>query len=296
MLAGVATPLAHSADDWTFRLTGQGVYNAYSGSLTRSNLSGYGLVLDGVFRDRGGFAVGGDSVTMKARGGAQSISQGSGFVSGHVHMTPGGLPGRLTLRMDVMAANNNDATNESDQVRVWAPQLSYLSSGKSFYLDTGYADSRYGDSTTPARGTLRVRQWTPTVGFGFNQNADWLQLRVYDIHTSNALRSANKSRATAVEAKWTHYFTPGGWTPEYMSLGLMGGERIYALDPDTRTLYNLADRQKEGAFLSAQWKLGANTSLLLSTGHNRYETPLGAGLLTSTYSGTYGYAGLTYRW
>ena len=286
---------ARGADTLALKLSAQGMYMGYSGSPTRANLTSSGVLLDMQYLDRGGILAGGDYTTLRAKGAGQSITQNSAFVAGYVHMTPDSLPGRLTLRMDLLGVSNNDRTNETDQVRLWAPRLSYLSRGKSFYLDAGYADSRYGDSINPARGTLHVKQWAPAVGFGFNQNADWLQFRLYDIRNTNALRSANKTRTTAVEASWTHYFKAGGWMPELVQFGVLGGERMYAFDPDTQVVYNLTDLQKEGVTLGARWKLGGNTRLHLSTGHNRYESPA-AGTPATHYTGTYGYAGLSFQW
>ncbi|MDQ6990688.1 MAG: hypothetical protein Q9M11_03050, partial [Mariprofundaceae bacterium] len=57
------------------------------------------------------------------------------------------------------------------------PQLSFLNYRKSFYADLGYAYSSYPKG-------LSVSQLTPTVGLGFNQAADWLQMRVYWVKPS----------------------------------------------------------------------------------------------------------------
>lgn len=294
VLAGVR--YVQAADDWTLRLTPQGLYSSFSGSATRDYLWSYGAALDMQYLERGGVSLGAEHTDLHAKAGGRSISQNSAFVSGYVHLTPDSLPGRLTLRMDVLGANNNDVTNETDQVRVWAPQVSFMNRSKSLYLDVGYAESRYGDSTTPGRGSLRVRQWTPTVGIGFNGGADWLQLRLYDVRNDNALRSASKSKTTAVEGKWIHYFKPRGWIPEQLQLGVLGGERIYAVDPDTRALYNLSDLHKGGVTLGAHWKLGTNTRLMLSTGYNRFEAVAAPGAAATTYTGAYVYSGLSFQW
>ena len=288
-------PIAHAADAWAIKLTPQGYYSSYSGSPVRNYLWSYGLSLDAQYLERGGVSVGAEHLYLQGKGAARSISQNTAFVSGHVHLTPDGLPGRLTMRMDGLAANNNDITNESDQVRVWAPQISFLNSGKTFYLDAGYAGSSYGASNVAGRGSLKVRQWTPTVGFGLG-SADWLQLRLYDVRDTNALRSTNKSKTTAVEGKWIHYLQGGGWAPEQIQVAVLGGERIYAVDPDTRALYNLSDLQKGGVSLGANWKLSPNARLLVNAGYNRYEAITGPGSITSTYSGAHLYTGVSFQW
>jgi hypothetical protein len=170
-----------------------------------------------------------------------------------------------------------------------APRLSYLGFDKKYYLDLGYARSRYGDSNI-GNGSLTVQQWTPTLGLGLD--SDWLQLRAYDIRFSNALRAQGKSATDALEAKWIHYFQMSrGLMPEQVQLGVLLGKRIYALDSDSASLYNLADMQQGGASIGAQWKLAAQTRLLFQGGHDRYQD-----VSKVSYTGNYLYLGLAQQW
>ena len=222
------------------------------------------------------------------------MRQNGGYLSGRLNFTPDLLPGRLTVRADVHIADNDDITNETDKVRVFAPQVSFLSFDKTKYLDLGYAHSSYGDSNI-GNGSLSVSQWTPTVGFGFNQGADWLQVRLYAVRISNERRSLNDSSTEAVEAKWTHYFlAPTGLIPEHVQLGALVGKRIYAVDGDTAALYNLADMQRGGVLAGAQWKIASNFHLLLNGGYDRYETQVTG--VSNKYNGEYIYTGVIAKW
>ena len=276
---------------WSIRATPQVSRTAYRSSPLRDNATSVGINADVQYLERGGVALGATHTVLNMKLGAPALKQNAGFISGQFNFTPDLLPGRLSVRADLHRANNNDATNETNGVSALIPQLSFLSYDKKQYLDVGYALSHYGDSKV-GNGNLTVTQWTPTVGFGLNQGADWLQFRAYDIHFSNVLRSQNKSSTRAVDAKWIHYFQlPGGWTPEQMQLGALFGKRLYAVDSNPAGLYNLADMQNGGASLGAQWRLAANTHLLFHGSYDRYINTAG-----TTYSGAAVYFGISSLW
>lgn len=279
--------------EWTLKAIPQLTYAPYRGAPTRKRLQSTALNVDAEFRNQVGIAAGTNHSDLTMYGNLPRLSQNTQFVSGRVNLSPAGLPGRLTLRADAYSATNNDATNETNGVRVLAPQVAFLSNDASRYFDLGYARSRYGDSNA-GNGTLTVRQWTPTAGFALNGGADWLQLRVYDIRVSNAARAMGSSGTDAVEAKWTHYMAQAGWMPEQLQWGALVGKRIYAVDGDAGVLYNLADMQRGGVSAGAQWKLAANTRLLVNAGYDRYETQV-TGTPTS-YTGRYLFTGISAQW
>ncbi|WP_295389699.1 hypothetical protein [uncultured Thiodictyon sp.] len=152
-----------------------------------------GISFDAEYQDRGGLAGGSTYTRLNYKGGIAALDQAAEFVSGRLNFTPDLLPGRVTLRLDGHQINNNDATNESDDVQVVAPQVSFLSHGKRVYLDLGYAYSAYGQSRI-GNGSLRVEQWTPTLGLGFNHPdhppGDWR-------NADNALKNLGELGALA---------------------------------------------------------------------------------------------------
>jgi len=284
-------PTSLAPNEWSVKVTPQFTYGSYNNSPTRDSITSFGIFGEAQYLDRFGFTIGGASTDLKMKLGVPTIKQNNSFLSGKYNFTPDSLPGRLTLRADIHRATNNDATNETNGVTVIAPQVAFLSYDKSQYFDLGYARSKYGDSNI-GNGSLTVTQWTPTVGVGFNKGADWLQLRAYAISVSNAARAQNKSGTDAVEAKWTHYYAfPGGLTPEKIQLSGLFGERIYAVDGDSASLYNLTDMQQGGVSVGGQWKLAEDSHLLLQSGYDRYINGT-----NTTYSAAYVYVGISGQW
>jgi hypothetical protein len=277
---------------WKMSSSPQLLYSSFSGATSRESLLSAGVGFDAQYLEQGGLSasIASTQLTLKTAASATTtnLNQTDGSLSGRMNFTPDFLSGRLTLRTDILRADNNDASNETNNVNVIAPQVSYLNYAKTFYLDLGYARSSYGDSAN-GNGSLMVTQWTPTFGFGFNEGGDWLQLRAYNITPSNPARAQNYSSTNAGEVKWTHFFYPDGFIPEQIQLGALFGKRIYAVDGTS--IYNLADMQEGGASLGAQWLLAQDTHLFVQAGHNLYNA--GAG---SNYSGSYAYFSLINQW
>jgi hypothetical protein len=295
LLANTSHAEESTLDNWTWKLTPFVTYIGYGGSPLRSDMVSSGAYIDAQYGDRGGITGGASYTRLNYKGGISAINQAEEYLSGRLNFYPDGLPGRLSLRLDGHQINNDDSTNESDDVQVIAPQVSYLSQGKSLYLDLGYAISFYGSSHL-GNGSLNVQQWTPTVGLGFNENYDWLQLRLYDVSASNTAR-AMRGHTDAVEIKLTHYFTPQAvWVPHWVSIGGLAGNRMYAVDSDTAAVYNLADEQKGGGFVAALWKLSDTYKATLSSGYDIYETRDSVTANRYTYSGANVFIGLTAQW
>jgi hypothetical protein len=275
---------------WTIKTTPQLSYSAYKNSATRAQLSSVGVFTDFQYLERGGVTLGATRSNLKMKAGLETLQQNNIYVSGQMNFTPDLLPGNIKFRTDIHRANNNDVTNETNGVYAVAPQISFLNFARTYYLDLGYARSKYGDSYT-GNGSLAVTQWTPTVGFGFNQGMDWLQLRAYEIHVSNALRGQNKSGSTALETKLTHYLAGGNGMPAQVQAAALLGQRSYAVDSDSGSIYNLADRQRGSASLGALWKLATHTQMLIQAGQEKYQNSAG-----TNYSATNVYLGLTRQW
>lgn len=288
MLAGMICwpQVIMAADgDWSLKADLQSIYGNYSRSATRDSLSGSGLILSGDYLEQAGFSIGGNYSRLNYKAGS-SISQQAIYGSAHYHIYLDALPGTLTMRLDGHGINNNDVSGNTDNVRVVAPQLSFMNYTKTFYADIGYAYSTY-------RNNLKVHQYTPTIGFGFNQAADWVQVRGYFIHPSNSKRAQNKNSAAASEVKWTHWFAPGSWHAlEFFRITGLAGERIYAVDGDAALVYNLADVQTGSGALALQWRLSDALRLMLAGGLENYRNNL-SGL---SYNSRFIYMNISDRW
>jgi hypothetical protein len=274
--------------EWSFKATPQLTYGTYRSAPTRDRMTSYGVFADGQYFDQGGVSAGVSHSDLTFKNGATTLRQDNYFLSGRMNFTPDTVPGSVTVRADGHYVKNNDATNETSNVRVFAPQVSFLSYDKTHYFDLGYARSGYGESTV-GNGSLAVDQWTPTAGFALNEGVDWVQLRLYNIRAKNAVTT---SSTDSLEAKRTQYPMVGPWSPQQVQLGALMGKRRFAVDADSASVYNLADMQRGGVSAGAQWQIAPDARVLLSGGYDRYETQGGG----TGYSGTYIYTGLTTQW
>jgi len=265
MLGGLPL-IGHAAEGgWYVTGTLQGMYGDYSGSIQRRSTSSEGLTVKADYLDKVSVNMGLYHTNIDFKNAIDDISQDAIWVSGQYHLNPDKLNGKVTLRLDGHFVTNDDSTNDTDDVVVAAPQISYINYAKTFYVDLGYAYSDY-------RNDLAVHQLTPTVGFALNQGADWVQLRGYLIDPSNTARAQGKEQTSAVEAKWTHWFGPKAILGiDSLQASTLIGRRVYAVDVDSNAVYNLADVQTGSAAVSGHWKFGDDLSLLVLGGVEKYE-------------------------
>lgn len=309
MLFG-SSPVA-LADDWYWQADAQLLLQVYPGAQRLDNLTGFGLRLGGDYLERAGFTLGYNvhhkNFIAVASDDPRELDENIFYLSGHGNFHPAALPGRIGVRLDAydgqdeyhsrvsggggMGGSSRQQT-VSDSFSVLSPLISYLNFAKTFYLDLGYAYSRYhaDDGVTD---DLSVQQWTPTLGLGFNRAYDWLQLRGYFITPSNSNRLATAESTQALELKWSHWF--GADAPlglHNLTLTLLTGERRYAVDGDTYSLGNVPDLQKGAVALALSWKLSEATSLVLAGSYSRYQDTNYA----DDYNSALLFASLSQRW
>jgi len=266
---------------WNYRLDIQGEGGAYRGSLFRDYIAGGGVFIHADHK-KGGVSFGFNRIRINFKEGIGDIDQEEWFASGRLHFETSIVEGVFSTRMDFYRINNNDPGNYTDDVIILAPQLSWLNQSKTFYLDIGYARSIY-------RRDLDVDQLTPTIGFAFNDGYDWIQLRTYLIKSSNSLRSQGKKETVAIDAKWTHYFgqdKPFG-SLEYIRLGILAGERVFAVDGDIMDVFNLSNTQKGTLSLTTKWAVTEKQKIFLGVGFSRYKN----GFIDDEYTLPIGYVG-----
>jgi len=284
-LMGMQQQSLAAEGDWSVKTDVQALYGNYSGSLSRSSLSSGGLIVSSDYLDKGGFSVAANYTRLAFKTG-NNINQQGYYANVRYNLNFDALPGSVTLRLDGHLVNNNDITGNTDNVKVVAPQISFINYAKTFYVDFGYARSSY-------QNNLNVDQFTPTLGFGFNGGADWLQARGFFIKPSNRLRAQNKSSTAAVDVKWSHWFAPGSWHHlEKMQLGGLFGERIYAVDNDAAAVYNLADIQRGSLSLALQWRLTESLHMMLMAGNERYRN----NTIGNNYNNRFAYIDISKSW
>ncbi len=284
-MMGVQGNALAESGDWQVKADTQGSYGKYSGSIKRKSLLSVGAIVSADYLEQGGFSLGGNYTKLTFNAGS-TLNQQSVYGSIHYNVYLDALSGPLTLRVDGHGINNNDATGNTDNVNVIAPQISFLNYSKTFYIDLGYARSSY-------KNNLTVDQWTPTLGMGFNDGADWLQVRGYFIKPSNKLRAQNVSRTSAADVKWMHWLAPDAWLGlEKVQLAGLFGDRIYAVDGDAAAVYNLADVQKGSLSLALQWRLSQSLHLMLAGGNEQYLDKT----INDSYNNRYAYIDLSTQW
>jgi hypothetical protein len=282
----LATPLAHAGDSWKVNTALQGTYLGYSNSQYRNSLYEAGAVVSADYLDEGGVTLGYTHSGLTYKSNIPRLEQNAYFLSGRKHFYFDSVPGKITLRADGYIIDNNDPTNDTDNVRTFATQASFISHDKQYYTDFGYARSSY-------RNNLRVDQYTPTVGIALFDSAGWLQLRGYFIETSNPDRAQGLSSTQAAEIKYTHWLTPDGYLkPSNLQIGGMVGRRFYTVDLDAGSVANLADVQTGGITAGAEWKLGDHAKALLLGGNNFYKNRTAG----DSYSGAFGYLNVSTTW
>jgi hypothetical protein len=272
--------------DWYMSGAITGLAGSYSGSSLRDQFYSAGISISGEYLESHGVSFGYTNSTVKFKSGIDSTLQNDFYLGGHKNINSDRLPGTIDLRLNTHYITNNDSTGDSDEVKVVAPLISYLNYKKSFYADIGYAYSSY-------QNDLTIGQITPTIGFGFNSAADWLQFRGYFINSSNADRSQGKSNTGAIQLKYIHWFAPYNFLRlNTFSLVGLAGERINAVDLDSHSVYNLADVQKGSVAVDLSWKLNSTTALLFHAGYDRYENLI----IDEKYSSTAAVLSLSKEW
>ncbi len=296
--------------DWYINAGVEGVYINYNGSPRYESLLGIGGFFQADYLERASFIVGYNHnyrTYQSAASAPGDMNENVFFVSGKGNFHPGDWPGPLSVRLDgysgsdkygsfeVAGIPGRRTVNMVDDFTVISPMVSYLNYARTFYLDLGYSYSSYrfgGTSLITLPQDIDVSQWTPTVGFAFNQSRDWLRFRAYLINLSNSDRVNGRDSTSALETKWTHWFvdTPGGL--DSLTLNLLLGERIYAVDSDSYTVYSTPDMQKSLLAIDGEWMLGENARLLAEVGYTKYEDVV----LAEDYNSTHFYLQWSYNW
>lgn len=284
---------AKAGDIWSFNVAPQGLSGNYDNSPFREKTYSEGVLLNLQYLERFAILYGYFPLQLYYKHDIPALYQKTDYLSLRDMRTPDFLSGWLTLRLDGYKISNDDPTHESDDVNVIAPIISYINYDKTYYLDFGYAGSWYGESHI-GRGGLNVSQYTPTVGFGFNDSTNWLRLRVYDIHPSDYIRSEKYHHTDGLEVTFSHYilYYPF-YVPNRIDAELFIGKRVYAVDNDALVVYNLGDVQTNGMYLQAQWRVTSYMDLLVNGGQQSYTTLVFDDRIPYTLN--YIYAGLTFK-
>jgi hypothetical protein len=221
------------------------------------------------------------------------------------------LPGKLSVGLDGYAGEYTSETttiindgggmggmggavrltsSESTGIAVLHPQIMFMNFARTFYGDLGYAYSEY-DSDAPY--DTEAEQITASLGLGWNESYDWLQLRGYFINVEQQTPFLNDDNFTSAEIKYMHWFSekPAPYL-DNIRLSLLAGERVLAVDPDAKAVYSISDKQTGGVSIAGQWKLSQSMELMLLAGYDQYEDDI----LAEKYNSLIFYANLQSQW
>ncbi|CAM2930436.1 hypothetical protein [Legionella worsleiensis] len=290
---GIFTNFCWAGDFWTTNITPQAVAVTYPGSPIRNNLNTEGALVDFQYLERLGISIGETHLNLNYKFDIPALNQDIGYFSIRTPLTPDYLDGILTLRLDTYKIWGNDPTRETDNTSIIAPIVSFLNYKQTYYLDFGYAYSKYGTSAI-RNDNLSITQVTPTVGFSFFEQMNWIYLRLYSINSSNPIRSQNLNNTLGTEITLTHYIMPSHFfVPQVLQAGLFLGKRIYAVDNIALIPYNLGDVQKNSAYVQAKWKLTQHLFFILNGGSQNFNTLYNNA--NYSYKLNYIYGGLNFK-
>lgn len=285
------TPQSHAeTKDWRVRGTAQTYYQKYNGSTQWNNAYNVGAYLSADYLDSANVSLG-YNFSKADYTQAANLTENMFYVSGRRHFYPDALPGKLTARLDLysgtdtlsypsgvtpptvrgrhktMSITSGGTIKEKTNIFVYYPQLSFINYAKTFYADIGYAHSKYGSDST-----INVDQLTPTVGVGWDDSYNWLQLRGYFIKVNGAATTYNADRFSSLEAVYTHWYSgSAGHEIEFIRFSILAGNRVLAVDPDAAVVYSTADKETGAYSVSMQWKLSQATKLLLLGKYTQYK-------------------------
>jgi len=283
----LAISLAAHAEGNSISVSPSATSIKYSGSNVRDKAHEYGIDLDGTIGDAGIRTVYGRSV-VSYKLGIPVLHQDHYFLRGSYKFT-NVASGTVTTGLNYTYVANDDSTHNTDGVKAYQPTVSYISNDGALYLDLGYAETKYGGI-----GSLKVTQWTPTIGTSLNDGYDWVQARAFLIHVAAsspltlASRAQNKSNTSAIDLSWTHYLQDKPWGLASVGLNVLVGERIYAVNGDGGSLSNLADIHKGSVSLSANWSLPGDWNLSTMVSEQKFQEAV-----SHRYTMRFGYVGLS---
>ncbi len=286
------SPLSvNASDNWYVSTTVNGMTGNYAGSEQRNDLLSASFILKADYLDSFSFAVAYNNFNINfkdAGAGPFEINQDAFAGQLQYHFYSDTFSGKITTQIVAHSISNNDASGLSDDVSVYAPKLAYTSLDNDLYLDIEYVNSSY-----PNNGDLTITQLSPSVGFAFNQQSDWLRLKLFLIESSDKNLSQGEDSLSSVAIKWSHWLSPGAALGiNSFFIDVLAGKRIYAVDNDAFSVYNLADIQQGSLLFGLNWKAGGDIDISAIAGVEKYENKS----ISNDYNQQYIYLSLTKHW
>lgn len=257
---------AAAQDEWQFNSAVNVMRGDYDGSRIMNRQHGLGVRLSGERSNAWGFTVGLQSthIDMQPFVPKATQAQNNWLLSSYGYVPSSSQTGRWKVQLDVHRVFNDALQGNSDGVTAVVPQVSWVSFERPFTFDVSYAHSRYQNTPT-------IHQISPSMGFGFNNQQNWFQLRGYLIKNLDPKLSMGMSSSHAADFRLTQFFQSASlWVPQSVTVGVERGKKIYFVDAVTQTVHNLPMRNDGGESIAAVWKLGQKTQLKVQVQQTDY--------------------------
>ncbi len=166
--------------------------------------------------------------------------------------------GRLTPNVWLMNANGTLSDPVLGDVIAYGGGLNYLSYTQKYAGDFHFARSDYEQD---------IQATQIDAALGFSLAANWLQMRYYQISETYQDQSYQ-----AIDFLFKHFFGDNAWLDiDSIFVGSVIGDRLYAYDTDSHSLWNVNEKQTMYNRIGVEWHLSNRWDLLMLYGQSEHQ-------------------------
>jgi len=190
-------------EKWYVSATLNGMAGNYSESSYRNNLFSGSAWINIDYIDVYSVALAYNNLNVDytdAAAGSFDINQESVAARLQYNFYNDTLGGKITTQLVAHSVTNDSPALLSDNVVIVAPKILYINYSKTFALDFEYVYSDYSNNK------FIIEQFSPAIGFGFNKNSDWLEIKAFLIQSSDRRLSQDEDSLSAIKINWQHEF------------------------------------------------------------------------------------------
>ncbi len=294
VLACISINNVFADENWYVSATVNGMAGNYSDSDFRDNLLSAGAWLNIDYIDIYSFAIAYNHLSVgyfDTSTGDFSINQESIAGRFRYNFYNDTLAGKITAQLVLHGVANDSPSIVSDDILIVAPKVIYTSYSKKLSLDFEYVNSSYSNSSNNSE--FSIQQFSPSVKFGFNNNSDWIQVKAFWIESSDSNFTFGEESLKSVKVKWLHeFYSPVLFGINEFFIDALTGDRVFAVDNETFSVFNLEGVQQDSVSLGLGWRFGETVDVTAVAGIENYENKL----IDDTYSREYLYVYLTKHW
>lgn len=273
LLNGFCSSVFANTPDWDIGASYTFTSGRYVDSIMMRDQTGSGIRISAEKNSNWGVIAGLQStrINLSNISPSSTINQDNLLFSTFLHTPTEIQPGRLTFQLDTHQINNNSTTGNSDGVRAYATNLTWVSQNFPMKIDASYAKSNY-------QNTRAIHQFSTSIGLGFNGLKNWAEIRHYKIYDLNPLTALGAEQMQSTEILITQriHGDQSSFLPNTITFNTEFGHKIYNIDMTNKVLYNLPMRNDGGNSISAIWEINSKSTLLLNIGKTHYSSEIPA--------------------